>query len=222
MLSFQRGTIVKFYVVTLSIYSVAVTILAGLLMMQNRELKMGPAPEPIDYETVHTLDLQDVPMKGATNAPVTIIEYSDFECPACARSSKEVHRIVAKYGDKVRLGYKHLPLPMHPNAPAAAAVSMAAHRQGKFWEMEEKLFANYSSLNDETYTRLAQEIGLNMEEFETQKGLDIWQGYIDMHMEEAKELQITGTPTFFVNGVRVMGVNRLEEVIEHVLKNPQS
>lgn len=209
----------KFYVVTLSIYSVAVTILAGLLMMQNNELKQGPAPEPIDYKTVHTLDTQDVPMKGATNAPITIIEYSDFECPACARSSAKVHEVIAKYPNKVRLGYKHLPLPMHPNAPAAAAVSMAAHRQGKFWEMEQALFANYDKLGEETYTRLAQEIGLDMETFESQRGLDVWQGYIDMHMEEAKELQITGTPTFFVNGVRVKGVNRLEEVIEHMLKN---
>lgn len=214
----------RFYLVSLSLYSVAITVLAVMLMMQNRELKAGPggAAEPaVDYSVKHEIDTQDIPMMGNETAKVTVIEFNDFECPFCAKGSGVVRKLMDAYPDDVKVGFKNLPLPFHENAREAASAALAAYRQGKFWEMEEKLFANYDKLSPELYTQLAEELGLDMEAFNTLKDPTNWEEYLQTQQQEAEKVGVTGTPTFFVNGIKVRGASyeSLKEAVDYVLSN---
>jgi len=211
----------RFYMITLSIYAVGITILAGLLAVQNRELKTSgagqPIDVPIDYEKIHAVDTQDIPMLGDANARVTIVEYSDFQCQFCAGGSKFVRDLMAQHPGKLRLGYKNLLLASHPEAEGAAIAALAAYRQGKFWEMEEQLFANQKKLGPAYYEELAGELGLDMNSFASYREPGVWDEYLQQQNFEAKMLGIRATPTFFVNGVKVLGTKDLAEVVNHFL-----
>ena len=98
-------------------------------------------------------------MRGQPDAKITLVEFMDFQCPFCARVQPTLQQIRDTYGDQVRVVFKHLPLSFHPKAPGAATVAEAAHRQGKFWEMQELIFANQGTLDDEHYRAWAQQSG---------------------------------------------------------------
>lgn len=209
----------RFYVITLSLYSIAVTILAGMLMMQNRELKTSSGPK-VDYAKIYEIDIQDIPMIGTANAPITIVEFSDFECGFCASASDSVRKLLEAYPGKLRVGYKNMPLSFHKNARGAAAAALAAYRQGKFWEMEQKLFENQMKLGEPFYLAAATELGLDMVAFKKEMAVEVWEDYLTVQGEEAAKAQVTGTPTFFVNGVKVPGATyeHLDKVVKHMLK----
>jgi protein-disulfide isomerase len=111
----------------------------------------------------------------------------------------------------VRFVWKHLPLDIHRDAPAAHMASMAAHKQGKFWEFREKLFANQKSLNPETFRKHAEDLGLNMDEFDRELGNLDNKEAIDKDKSEASSMGVTGTPGFFVNGRYLRGAKPFEE-----------
>jgi protein-disulfide isomerase len=125
---------------------------------------------------------------------------SDFQCPFCGRVTPTLKQIEEEYGDRVRIVFKHLPLGMHPKAPAAHAAAEAAHRQGKFWEMHDKIFANQANMSPEQYVIYAQEIGLDVERFERDVVSSEVKARVDADAKEAASLGVTGTPAFFVNG----------------------
>jgi protein-disulfide isomerase len=147
----------------------------------------------------------DAPMKGAKNAPVTIVEWSDFQCPFCGRVGPTIKQIEDTYKGKVRIAFKHQPLPFHNNAEPAAEASMAAHEQGKFWEMHDKLFANQQQLDRPSLDKYAQEIGLNMARFKAAMDSSKFKDRIQKDSQEGMKVGANGTPTFFVNGQKIEG-----------------
>ena len=114
----------------------------------------GRAPKPCDRPPATTRS------RGNKAAPVTIVLFSDFQCPFCSRVEPTLEQVLATYGDKVRVAWKHQPLAFHPNAVPAAEAAEAAREQGKFWEMHDALFQNQQALSPETYERLARQLGL--------------------------------------------------------------
>ena len=115
-------------------------------------------PDPNRYYKVNT---KGSPSRGESDAKIEVIEFSDFQCPFCARVYPTVKRIEEEYGENVRIVFKHLPLRIHSKAQDAHAAAEAAHRQGKFWEMHDKIFGNRGQLSDARYLTYAGELGLD-------------------------------------------------------------
>lgn len=164
-------------------------------------------------ETMDKISLEDVPFKGAEDANVTVVEYSDFQCPFCKRGSDMIPEILEEYEGKVKIGYKQLPLPIHNWATEAAIASVCASKQGndKFWKLHDLFFENQGKLNAENIKGeiggFAKQIGLNTDEFN--KCIDspeVAQRVKD-EAEEARSIGISSTPTFVVNGMIVPGAN---------------
>jgi protein-disulfide isomerase len=140
------------------------------------------------------------PQKGGSDAKLAIVEFSDFQCPFCGRVTPTLQQIQDAYGDQVRIVFKHLPLGMHSKAPAAHAAAEAAHRQGKFWEMHDRIFANQAAMSPEKYEEYAVEMGLDLDQFKKDVVSSEVKARIDADTAEAGKLGVTGTPAFFVNG----------------------
>jgi protein-disulfide isomerase len=162
----------------------------------------GPPPPPRAPERVD-IATGDSPVRGRRDAKVTVVEFSDFQCSACGRAEPAVQALQKQLGDGVALVWKNLPLDMHPFAGLAAEAALAAGAQGHFWEMHDKLFANQSSLDRASLERFARELHLNLAQF--QRALDghANRAQVDRDLALAKQLGISGTPTFFVNGQRI-------------------
>ena len=154
----------------------------------------------------------DDPSVGPANAPVTLVEYSDFQCPYCARAYPTVKQLQAKYKDQVRIVFKDFPLDMHPLAAKAAEGGACAFEQGKFWEYHDKLFENQRALSVPDLKRTAQALGLDTTRFnaciDSPKYAYEWQA----DTAEGQKLGVTGTPTFFANGRMFVGAKSLEEM----------
>ncbi|MBB85381.1 MAG: hypothetical protein CL931_16350 [Deltaproteobacteria bacterium] len=184
------------------------------------ELELAAAPSPDgrapsrppfpDPGSEYDVEIGQAPIKGPKDAMVTIVEWSDFQCPFCNRVSPTLAQIEAEYGDQVRLVFKHLPLSIHPQAPQAHAASEAAHRQGKFWEMHDRIFANQRDLSVATLEGHAEAIGLDMDQYAKDIADASLKKRIDDDMKQAAELNVTGTPAFFINGRFLSGAQPFE------------
>jgi len=149
------------------------------------------------------LQVEGSPSIGNPKAKIVIVEFSEFQCPYCARISPYLDSITRANPDKIRLVYKNFPLSFHTSAPAAAAAAMAAQKQGKFWEYRWELAPNFQSLNDSTFIEIAKKVGLNVEKFKKDMILDAdKQAIIDRDMKLGMEVGVQGTPNFYVNGKR--------------------
>jgi protein-disulfide isomerase len=170
-----------------------------------------PARRGPDPDRVYQIKTAGSPSKGPSGAPVTIAEFSDFQCPFCSRVGPTLKRIEEVYGDKVRILWKHNPLAIHKDAPLAHVASIAADKQGKFWEYHDKLFANQRALKPDNLQTYAQELGLDMERF--QKDLVDLENKrkVDADAAEAQSMQATGTPSFFINGRYLRGAQPFAE-----------
>ncbi len=160
--------------------------------------------------------------KGPKNAPITIYEFSDFQCPYCSRGNATLHEAVKAYEGKIQVVFKAFPLPFHADAEPAHRAAIAAGKQGKFWEMHDKFFGAQARLKEpnlaETY---AKELGLNLEKFKTDLNSDEVKKQVQAEAEEGKAVGVRGTPAFFINGTRLVGAQPLEkfkEVIDAELK----
>ena len=171
----------------------------------------GPARPAEDDTKVYDIKVgSNDPFKGGKKAAVTIIEFSDFECPFCSRVNPTMKQIEDAYGDKVRVVFKQNPLSFHKNAPLAAEATLAAHEQGKFWQMHDTLFANQKALTRPDLDKYAQEIGLNTDKFKAALDTNKFKPQVEADMAVAKELGATGTPSFFVNGRKLRGAQPFE------------
>ncbi len=160
------------------------------------------------------------PISGPEKAAITIIEYSDFQCPYCSQGAKLVKDVAARYPEKVKIAFKHNPLNFHQQALPAAKAAMAAHKQGKFWEYHDLLFQNSANLNEELFTKLAQDLKLDIAKFDADRKSEEIAKQIDTDMSKAKSLGLTGTPSFLVNGVVVRGMKPVDffaKVIDRLL-----
>jgi len=151
------------------------------------------------------IDIGSSPVHGNAAAKVTIIEFSDFECPFCSRGKATMDEVMKAYPNDVKVVFKNLPLPFHKNATPAAKAAWAAGKQGKFWEFHDELFANQRGLGDEFYTATATKLGLNLDKWKADMASEEATKSIEADKALAEANGISGTPGFFVNGVAVKG-----------------
>ena len=147
---------------------------------------------------------EDSPVFGNTKDPkLTIVEFTEFQCPYCSRIAPTMKELNNKYPDKIKFVYKHFPLSFHANAQAAAAASIAAHKQGKFWEFRYALAPHSRELSDSMYVAVAKEIGLDIEKFKKDMVLDsAMMARIDKDFQLGVKVGVQGTPNFYINGKR--------------------
>jgi len=153
------------------------------------------------------------PARGPEKATVTVIEFSDYECPFCKRAEETVKKVLSTYGDKIRFVYRHYPLEFHAHARPAAEASACAGAQGKFWEYHDKLWTQ-SDLSEEKLKALAGEVGLDQAKFDECFKNKQFKADIDKDMADASSVGVTGTPAFFINGRMLSGAQPFEKFKE--------
>ena len=184
----------------------------------NNQRPARPTPDP-DAELYVPVGAS--PFKGPADALVTIVEFSEFQCPFCSRVMPTLDQIMETYGDDVRVVFKHNPLSFHDRAEPAARAAIAAQAQGKFWEYHDILFANMRALSDEDLERYAEQVGLNMDQFRSVMQAEETGARIREEQQLSQRLAARGTPHFFVNGIRLRGAQpfeRFKTVIDEQLE----
>jgi protein-disulfide isomerase len=166
------------------------------------------------------ISLDRTPVRGPANAPVTLVEYADFECPYCQQMQPDLNKIETEYNGKIAFAYKDVPLPMHPHAEKAAEAARCAGLQNKYWEYHDLLFAS-KALDLPDLKAGARKLGLDASAFD--KCLDSGEqaGIVKGELDEAQKLGLQGTPSFFLNGRFLSGVmtyDQLRQIIDDELK----
>jgi protein-disulfide isomerase len=189
--------------------------------MSSENFKAAPAKkgeeeeeEKEDTKTVWRVPVGNSPIYGKADAPVTIIEFSDFQCPYCKRVGPQMQKIKETYADKVRIVWKHEPLPFHPRAEPAAEVAIEARAQKGdkgFWDAHDKLFESQPKLDDADLEKVASDLGLDMAKVKAAIKDKKHKKDIDADMELGEDVQASGTPHFFVNGRRLVGAQPFEK-----------
>ncbi len=156
--------------------------------------------------------------KGPKDAPITIVEFSDFQCPYCRRAQANLKEMNNKFPGKIRFVFKHFPLPSHTLAPKASEASICAGDQGKFWPYHDELFVMGADMRPDGLKAIAKKLKLDLGRFDDclNGGLHAVQIYQDM--EEGKRLGVNGTPTFFINGMMMVGTRSMERMISKELE----
>lgn len=153
---------------------------------------------------------QDDPVRGNPAAGITIIEFSDYQCPFCSRVNPTLNRIRETYGDKVRIVFKDFPLPNHPQAPKAAEAAHCAAEQGKYWEMHDVMFANQRALEVPALKQSATGLGLDMAKFNRCLDSGQYASKVAAGASQGDKLGVNSTPTLYVNGRPVIGAQPFE------------
>ncbi|MGB6942343.1 MAG: thioredoxin domain-containing protein [Bryobacteraceae bacterium] len=176
------------------------------LMEISKEMDASPkAHRPKLLEDPVKIPVAGAPVRGPEDARITLVEFSDFECPYCSAAEKQVDLVMAAYPKDIKLIYKQFPLSMHPHAEMAAEASLAARDQGKFWEMYEILFKNYRRLSSESILAMAKEIGLDMDKFKADLVSGKYKAIVDKDMADGDAAGVYGTPAFYINGKQYNG-----------------
>lgn len=148
---------------------------------------------------VIAVDTGDAPYKGPANAPVSMVLFTDFECPYCRGVGPLLEEVLAQNPQTVKLVFKNMPLKFHNMAEPAARAALAAHEQGKFWEYHDRLFAE-SALNEALFTKIAQDLGLDLARFNQARESAPILAKVQKDLVDAQQAGVTGTPTIFING----------------------
>ena len=148
---------------------------------------------------VADIDINGAPFKGTADAPVTLSLFTDFECPYCKQIIPLLEEVLAKNPKTVKLAFKNMPLKFHKMAEPSAKAALAANEQGKFWPFHDRVFAE-SKLSDETLTKIAKDLGLDMSRFEKDMASPSTQARLQKDLIDAQSAGVTGTPTVFING----------------------
>jgi len=157
----------------------------------------------IDYNKVYNLPVTHSVPRGIKSAPVTIVVFSDFQCPYCAQLEPTLAEVLKAYPKEARLIFKHYPLPFHNYAMLAAKATEAAKEQGKFWEMHDLIFENLGKINEQMLKDFAQKLGLNVEKFSSDLASNKYDQIIQQDIALARSSDVAGTPTLFLNGKRM-------------------
>jgi protein-disulfide isomerase len=168
-------------------------------------LAARPSDDPARDTTVVNVELGSAPVRGPKDAPITVVLFSDFECPYCKRVEPTLTALEAAYPGKIRTVWKNFPLPFHAGARPAARLGLQAHQAGKFWAMHDKLLTNQATLDGASLAGYARELGVGAARDEA--ALD---AAIEADVKQGAALGVSGTPTVFINGRRVAGAFPLE------------
>ncbi|MBL9005353.1 MAG: thioredoxin domain-containing protein [Myxococcales bacterium] len=162
------------------------------------------------------------PAKGPATAKVTIVEFSDFQCPFCSKGKKVIDEVVKLYGDKVRVVFRDFPLDFHDKAQKAAEAGLCANDQGKFWEMHDWMFDNQQTLDVDTLKAAARKLGLDGAKFDQCLTSNQHEADVKRNMADGRKAGVSGTPAFFINGVMLSGalpIERFKSEIDRALKD---
>jgi protein-disulfide isomerase len=174
--------------------------------------------------TIEQVEVGRSPSDGSEHSKVTVVMFSDFQCPYSAKASKVVNTLRETYGSRVRFVFKNRPLPFHEQAPLAAKAALAANLQGRFWAFHDKVFAHSEGLERKALEHYAHEVGLDMARFrdDLDYNADLGAQLAD-DAAMATRLNVMGTPTFFINGHRLVGAQPIEvftKAIDAELQKP--
>jgi protein-disulfide isomerase len=182
-------------------------------------------PRGPDPSKAYSFDVGKSPVKGPNDAWVTIIEVSDFQCPFCGRVNPTLKEVQQKYGNDVRVVFKHNPLSFHPRAMPAAMAASCAQDQGKFWELHDKMFGNQQQLEDANLEAYAKEAGVDVGKWKSCVAGGAHKGAIENDQRTAMSLGANGTPAFFINGRFLSGAQpfpAFDALVGEELKKAQS
>ena len=154
------------------------------------------------------------PERGGAKATVTIVEFSDYQCPFCKRGEDSAQKVFETYGDKVRIVFRDYPLPFHDRARPAAEAANCANAQSKFWEYNKKLFANQGALSDDNLKAYAKDLGLDTAKFDECYAKKPFSAAIDKDLADGVAAGVNGTPAFFINGRSLSGAQPFEKFKE--------
>lgn len=177
-----------------------------------------------DPNKVYNIPLGDAPFKGPKDAPITIVVFNDFQCPFSKRGTSTTEQVMKAYPNQIKLAFKNFPLGFHKEAMIAAEASLAANAQGKFWEMHDKIFADQKQINIDILKGYAEELNLDMKKFNTDLETHKYKNIIDDDLKLARGAGVRGTPTFFINGKKLVGakpLNAFQEVIDGIKKTKE-
>ncbi len=198
-----------------SLGAVIESLLAGIppdKRVQAEIVAAGPAQQ---------IDLAHAPTRGPATAPISLVEFSDFECPFCAITAPVVRQLLLAYPTQVRFAFKHYPLPMHKESPLAHEAALAAADQGKFWEMHDLLFATQSKLTRDDLIAKATQLHLDVPRFTRDLDTHRFKPQVDQDRQEGNRLGVDGTPYFFINGHAISGgadLQSFKHLIDAALK----
>lgn len=202
-----------FVVVLLAVRELASRSPGAVLPAEQGTVQLQPPPRSPQIFSVD-------PMLGVVGAPVTVVLFSDFACPFCAEVAPIVREAAARYGDKIRVVWKDLPSPRHPEAWAAAEAAECAAAQGKFWQYHDRLFADQANLGSELYDTLARELGLSAARFSACRVAHEPRALLERNRDEAAAAGVDATPYLFVNGRAWSGAfttEELEQIIQQAV-----
>jgi protein-disulfide isomerase len=177
-----------------------------------------PAVAAVPQKPVAVPD--SAPFRGPKDAPITLMEFSDFHCPFCKRIAPTMEQLLQKYEGKVRWIFRHYPLPMHPGADRTHMASACAQDQGKFWEFHDAIFALAGAPQESDYQAISQKLGLDGKRFQECLQTGKYKSLVEQELEAGKQKMVVGTPTVFVNDKMVPGAYPLDffvNIIEGIL-----
>jgi protein-disulfide isomerase len=162
---------------------------------------------------------EKAPTLGKTNAPVTLVEFSDFQCPYCQAAAPTLKQVAEKFGDKVQIVYRQFPIvSLHPYAPKAAEASLCANEQGKFWELHDAMFSNQQKLSVSDLKQTARRLGIDGKKFDACLDAGRYVEQVQNDMKEGQRVGVTGTPAMFINGTAVDGGSVPFSVLESAIQ----
>ena len=163
----------------------------------------------------YVVDTSGHPSVGPADAPVTIVEFGDFECPNCGELFPTLNRIKQEYSAQVRVVFRQLPLRQpHPHAEKAAEASLCAYEQGLFWEFHDSMYENQHDLSVQALKRRGIEFGLDTDAFNSCLDSGRGRARIDADIDDAIEADVTGTPTIYINGLKLAGNKQYETLVD--------
>ena len=180
--------------------------------LKNIETKLDKLPKTaaaapqrpkIDYDKVYNLPVGTSAIKGNKNASITVVEFSDFQCPYCARFAPTIDAVLKAYPNDVRFVYKDFPLSFHKQAKNAAKAARAAGEQGKYWEMHDLIFENFAKVNEVMFKDFATKLNLDINKFLADFSGTKYDALIQQDINLGRQSGVTGTPSLYMNGKRM-------------------
>lgn len=195
----------------------------ALALAKASKWGQGPPDHTATLEPPVAVPVAGAPVRGAASAPVTLVEFSDFQCPFCIAATPQLEAVLRAYPGRVKLIFKQFPLDSHSQAALAAAAALASYKQGKFWEMYDALFAQKGRLSRQGIIGLAGPVGLDVNRFQADLGSAEIKHAVDKDIADGEKISVDSTPTLFIDGQRFNGpvtLPSLRPIIEAELKHP--